>query len=176
MLEQNLLSFAFQDAIDKVSGVDDYLLNNFNRSIVNSINSWLSEHPVFNWLVSHPLISAITFLIAAVLTIRLLATIYRAIANTIDRMWLNVLQFPFWLLKMLFGWEKQPKNNAEKTLINNYEITANPEQLQEIVARLDSIQQQQAQIILDLDRLKKSRVFSASNPNEVKLIVNGQQD
>ena len=178
MFEQSLLSFAFQDALKKVSSVDNYLLDGFNRSVINTIDGWLREHPFFHWLVNHPLISAIAFLIAAILIIRLLVTIYRAISSTIDRMWLWILQSPFLLLKLVFGWERKPKNSPENTLINNYQVTSNPEQLQEILRRLDLIQQQQAQILLDIAELKQESVAIApiDNSSQLKLAGKMQQN
>ena len=156
MPEQSLLSFAFTDAIKNISSVDDYLLNGFNRSVANSINSWLLEHPWFYWLVHHPWISTISFLILVIFTIKLLGTIYRAIANAIDRLWLAILRFPLWLFKLLFGWSRK----ADKIAIAKHSSIVsegfdNPEQLQDIVRRLDLIQQQQAQILLEMAKLKQ---------------------
>ena len=68
-------------------------------------------------------------------------------------MWLWILRSPWLLLKFLFGWPAKPATG--NTTVTNYEVTNNPEQLQEIIARLDQIQQQQEQIIQDLAQLKQ---------------------
>ena len=166
MLSRQLVAFAFQDAMDKVTSWDDRLVNNLGRSVTSSVNSWLANHPFFNWLVNHPLISLFIALIAIILVVRLSITIYRAIASMIDRMWLWILRSPFLLLRFLFGWEVKSKNTPVNTTITNYEVTNNPEQLQEIMTRLDTIQQQQQQILKDIAQLKHDRVI----PKQIKLV------
>jgi hypothetical protein len=147
-------SSLFEKATEKASSFDDYLLNNISNSISSNLNAWLSAHPIVLWLVSHPIISSISGLIAVILIIRLLATVYRAIANLIDRMWLWILRSPLFLLGFVFGWKPKPKNSSNLT-VTNYEVTNNSEQLQQIMLRLDKIQQQQEQIMHDLTRLKQ---------------------
>ena len=166
MLSRNLVSFAFPDVMNKVTSWDELLLNNLGRSLNSSINGWLINHPFCHWLIDHPLISLLATLIAIILIVRLLATIYRAIANIIDRMWLWILRSPFLLLKFLFGWQKKDPDISPNTLITNYEVTNNPEQLQEILIRLEQIQQQQAQILLDIAQLKQK---SLTIPQHIEL-------
>ena len=156
---KNRASSLLNGATEKASSLDDYFVDNISNSVGSRWNVWLLNHPFFAWLVNHPVISLIGSLIVIVLTVRLLLTIYRAIANTIDRMWLWILRSPFLLLKLLFGWEVKPKTTAASTTITNYEVTNNPEQLQEIMARLDLIQQQQQQIIQELAQLKQQQLI-----------------
>jgi len=170
MLSNNLLSFAFQDAVNKIASFDNYVANSFGKSITTSLNSWLSSHPLVYWLTHHPLISFFIILISGVLLIRLLLTIYRAIANTIDRMWFFILRSPWLLLKVLFGWEKKTPDFPPKSVITNYEITNNPEQLQTILNRLDQIQKQQAQILLDLAQLKQASSVVSIEKKQQKLL------
>lgn len=169
MSPRYLGSFAFHDAIDHVSAWDDRLVNNLENSFNSSVNGWLIQHPFVAGLVHHPLISLVIGLIGIILIVRLFATIYRVIAATIDRMWLWILQSPFLLLKFLFGWEVKPKNPApgSNTLITNYEVTHNPEQLAEIITRLDTIQQQQQQILQDIAQLK--RAAKVIEPKQIAL-------
>ena len=144
-------------ATEKASSLDDYLVDSIGNSVDSRWNLWLLNHPFLAWMVDHPLVSLISILITVILTVRLLATIYRAIANTIDRMWLWILRSPFLLLKLLFGWEIKPKAPIANTTVTNYEVTNNPQELEEIIARLDLIQQQQQQIIQDLAQLKQQQ-------------------
>ena len=167
MLSTNLVSFAFQDAVDKVASVDDYVANSIGKSLKTSINNWLDIHPLIYWLTHHPLISFLIILISGVLVIRLLLTIYRAIASTIDRMWVFILRSPWLLMKILFGWEKKSPDLPAKSIITNYEITNDPEQLQTILARLDQIQEQQVKILQDLALLKQdSSVISVESKQQ----------
>ena len=146
-------SSLLQNATEKASSLDDYVLDSISDSVVSRFDAWLMQHPFIFWLVNHPIISLIGGLITIILTVRLLATIYRAIANMIDRMWLWILRSPWLLLKFLFGWEVKP--HPPNSIVTNYEVTNNPEQLQEIMTRLDKIQQQQEQILQDLAQLKQ---------------------
>ena len=122
------------------------------------MNAWLSEHPLIFWMYNHPLIALISILLTTILTIRLLVTIYRAIAKAIDSLWLGILRSPWRLVKFLFGWSTQPKAINSPTAITSYEVTNNSQQLQMIAARLDRIEQQQLQIIEDLAELKQQPV------------------
>jgi hypothetical protein len=176
---KNRASSLFSDATKKANSLDDYLINSIGNSVGFRWDAWLLNHPFLAWVVNHPLISLISSLIIIILTIRLLATIYRAIANTIDRMWLGILRSPFLLLKLLFGWEIKPKTATSNATVTNYEVTNNPEQLEEIIARLDRIQQQQQQIIQDVAQLKHQQfileptmlqlIDTTSKPHQDKL-------
>ena len=150
-------SSLFQNATDKASSLDDYLLDGIGGSISSRLDAWLVQHPSIAWLIGHPIISLISGLVTAILVIRLLVTVYRAIANAIDRMWLWILRSPFSLLKFLFGWEVKTKAASNLT-VTNYEVTDNPELLQQIVIQLNKIQQQQEQIMQDLERLKQQPI------------------
>lgn len=170
MVTTNLVSFAFQDAVDKVASVDDYVANSVGKSLRTSINNWLDVHPLVYWLTHHPLISFFIILISGVLIIRLLLTIYRAIASTIDRMWVFILRSPWLLIKVLFGWEKKPSDLPAKNVITNYEVTNNPEQLQTILNRLDQIQEKQGQILQDLAQLKQESSIVSVDSKQQKLL------
>ncbi len=149
-------SSLLHNVTETTTSLDNYLLNRIGNSITSSLNNWLIQHPLIAWLFNHPIIALVSFLLTLVLTIRLLGTVYRVIANTIDRMWLWILRSPWLLFKFLFGWSAKPATaNTANTTVTNYEVTNNPEQLQEIIARLDQIQQQQEQIIQDLAQLKQ---------------------
>lgn len=145
--------------IDRVAFWDNRVIDNVSNSIYSRFDIWLTNHPLIHWLVNHSLIGFVIGLVAIVLVIRLFVTIYRTIASTIDRMWLWILRSPFLLLKFLFGWEVKSKIDSANTLANttitNYEVTNSPELLQDILLRLEHLQQQQNEIIRDLALLKQ---------------------
>ena len=157
----------FLDATNKVTSVDDYLVDSIGNSVGHRVDAWLINHPFVSWLVAHPIVSLIGSLIAIVFTIRLLSTVYRAIANAIDRMWLQILRSPLLLFKFCFGWKAKPKTVNANTTITNYEVTDNPEHLQEIMIRLEKIQQQQEQIIQDIAMLKQQHY--TIEPKQIQL-------
>lgn len=148
-------SASWHNAINKATAWDNYFVNSISNSITSAMNDWLGQHPILAWLFNHPFISLIIGFITVILIVRLILTIYRAIATTIDRMWLWILQSPFLLLKFLFGWEVKPKNKIPQTTITNYEVTNNSEQLEEIMTCLAKIQQQQEEILQDIALLKQ---------------------
>ena len=141
--------------INKVASFDHRLLDRVSASLYSRIDTWMVSHPLIQWLINHSLISIIAGFIVIVLIIRLLLTIYYSIAATIDRMWLWLLRSPYLLLKYLLGWEVKSKDSSSNTTITNYEVTNNPEELQEIITRLEHIQKQQRQIVQDIAILKE---------------------
>jgi hypothetical protein len=157
--------------IDKVTFGNNHLLNNISSSFYSRLDAWLINHSFLHWLVNHPLISLIISLMFIVLMVRLLLTIYRSVAAVIDRMWLWILRSPFLLLKFLFGWEVKSKDNSVNTTVTNYEITNNPEKLEEIMSRLEHIQQQQQQIVRDIAFLKQQCKPIEVIPKELPSII-----
>lgn len=153
---QSKASALWQEATDTATSLDDRLLDGIGNSLNYRWKNWLAQHHTLAWLIDHPIISLIAGAIALILIIRLVLTIYRVVANTIDRMWLWILRSPWLLLKFLIGWEAKPKIENPNTLVTtNYQVTADAEQLREIMIRLDKIQQQQEQIMQDLQLLKQ---------------------
>ena len=161
-----IASSSFHNGIKKANSLDNYLVDSIASSVTSYLDDWLVQHHFLHWLVNHPVISLVGSLITVILVIRLFVTIYRTIATAIDRMWLWILQSPFLLLKFLFGWEVKSKTVPSNTTITNYEVTNNPEQLQEIMTRLDKIQRQQEQILQDITQLKQQS--QPINPKPIK--------
>lgn len=166
-LKTRALSLVHQ-ATEKAASADNYLMDRIGNSVGSSIAVWLNQHPMVAWLVSHPLMAMLISLVAIILVVRLLLTIYRAIANTIDRLWLAILRSPLRLLKFLFGWQPKSKTTTSNTTVTNYEVTSDSQQLQEIMARLDHIQQQQQEIIQDLAFLKQQPLNI--EPQQLRLV------
>jgi hypothetical protein len=156
-------SSLIHQAMEQVSSVDNYLIDSIGNSVGSPITMWLTQHPRLAWLVNHPLMALLIGLVATILLVRLLLTIYRAIAVTIDRLWLAILRSPLFLLKFLFGWEK-PKTVSSNTTVTNYEVTNDSQQLQEIMNRLDQIQQQQQEIIQELALLRQQPLTIEPQP------------
>lgn len=161
-------SSLIHQAIEQVSSVDDYLIDGVANSVGSPIAVWLTQHPLLTWLVYHPLMALLIGLVATVLLVRLLLTIYRAIATAIDRIWLKILRSPLFLLKFLLGWETKPKTVTSNTTVTNYEVTNDSQQIQEIINRLDQIQQQQQEIIRELALLKQQPL--TIEPQQLRLV------
>lgn len=156
-------------ATQQATSIDDRIVDGIDKSIHSRFDVWLTHHPLITWLVNHPITSLIASLIAIILAVRLIITIYRAIASTIDRVWLAILRSPVRLLKFLFGWQPKSKmTDLGNTTITNYEVTQDSVQLEEIMTRLNLIQQQQQQIMQDLAQLKEKPL--AIEPKQLRKI------
>ena len=156
--------------IDRGISLNNHLIDKISGYLYASIDAWLIAHPLLHWLANHIFLSLILGLIFSILIVRLLLTIYYSVASAIDKMWLWVLRSPVRLVKFIFGWEMKPKTNSVSTTITNYEITHNSEQLTEIMARLENIQQQQQQIIEDISLLKRQSIDIQSQKINLRLV------
>lgn len=161
-------SLMLDQALERSSSVDDYLVSRVTGSMKLSLARWLANHPAIAWMYAHPLLSLLAVLIGLILTLRLLATIYRAIAQAIDRLWLWILRSPWLLLKLIWKGKTTPQAAKTQTTINSYEVSNNSAQLQSMLERLDTIQQQQQQIIQELAELKQQTL--ARELKQIKLI------
>ena len=128
-----------------------------------AIDSWLAEHISVLWLLQHPLISIIGFMMALVLFARLLT----AIAYLIDRLWLWILRLPITLFQAIFSSGEKPQDDLPTT-INNYELTTHPEKFEQILQKLNAIEQQQKKILQELATLKNTG--QANHSQKPKLI------
>ena len=130
------------------------------------VDSWLAEHISVLWLLQHPLISIVGFVIALVLFARLLV----AIATLIDRLWLWILRLPITLFQAIFSTEEKAEENLPAT-INNYELTSDPEKFEQILRKLNAIEQQQKKILQELAVIKNTAQSNQSQkPKLIKQI------
>ena len=134
-----------------------------------AIDSWLAEHISVLWLLHHPLISIIGFVIFLVLFARLLV----AIASLIDRLWLWILRLPITLFQAVFPSGEKAKDDLPTT-INNYELTTNPEKFEQILQKLNAIEQQQKKILQDLAVIKNTAQSNQSNKPKLIKQVKGK--
>ena len=129
------------------------------------VDSWFAEHTSILWLLQHPFISVVGFVIILVLFARLLV----AIATLIDRLWLWILKLPITLFQSIFASEEKPKDTFPATI--NYELTTNPEKFEQILQKLNAIEHQQKQILQDLAVIKNnSQSNQSKKPKLIKQI------
>ena len=130
-----------------------------------SVDSWLAEHMSILWLLQHPFVSVVGFVITLVLFARLLV----AIATLIDRLWLWILGLPITLFQSIFTSGNRQKDNLPATV--NYELTTNPKEFEQILQKLNAIEQQQKQILQDLAAIKNnSQSHQGKKPKLIKQI------
>jgi len=135
-----------------VSGVLD--------SVTIPVRDWLIDHPLIYWLVSHPL----WLLGLIVVLILLLAGLVGAIARLTENLWLAVLRSPLslsrWLWKLVSPLISPliPKLPLWHTLWHNQPPveTVTPQQrLVDLLNRLDTLQQQQDEVLQEVRALLK---------------------
>ncbi len=134
-------------------------------AVQDPVNSWFAEHISILWLLQHPLISGVGFVIILVLFARLLV----AIATLIDRLWLWILRLPITLFQSIFTPGDKQKDNFPATV--NYELTTNLEKFEQILQKLNMLEHQQKQILQDLAVIKKnSQSNQSKKPKLIKQI------
>lgn len=133
-----------------------------------AIDSWLAEHISILWLLQHPVISVVGLVITLVLVARLLV----AIAMLIDRLWLWILRLPVTIFKSIF----KPKDKSQETIAPtiNYELTTNAEKSEQILQKLNAIEQQQKKILKDLAILKNTPQASQAKKTKVIKQIKGK--
>jgi hypothetical protein len=114
------------------------------------IQAWLMEHPLVAWFVLHPLWGLAVLGVA----ILLLAGLWSAIARLTEGFWLTLVKFPFQVVTWLFAtttgllvrrWAKAAPQEA------------NADRLGEIIARLESLQTEQEDLLQEMRQLLADR-------------------
>ena len=132
------------------------------------VDSWLAEHVSILWLLQHPVISFVGFVITLVLFARLLV----AIATLIDLLWLWILRLPITIFRAIFKPKDKPQEKIAPTI--NYELTTNAEKSEQILQKLNAIEQQQKKILQDLATLKKNSQASQAKKTKVIKQIKGK--
>jgi hypothetical protein len=119
-------------------------------AILKPLQAWLMDHPVVAWLVLHPFWS----LALAGLAILLFAGLWSAVARLTEGFWITLVRLPFQLVAWLFtittallvkGWTKAPPQEATS------------DRLGEIMARLESLQTEQENLLQEMRQLLAKR-------------------
>ena len=119
-------------------------------ALFKPIQSWLLEHPMVAWLVLHPLWS----LALVGLAILLFAGLWSAVARLTEGFWLTLVRLPFQLVTWLF-------TTTTGLLVQRW-AKATPQEptsdrLGEIVARLESLQTEQEDLLQEMRQLLAER-------------------
>jgi len=137
------------------------------------VDSWFAEHisniniSIF-WLLQHPVISIVGLVITLVLIARLLV----AIATLLDHLWLWILRLPITIFQSIFKPKDKPQEKIAPTI--NYELTTNAEKSEQILQKLNAIEQQQKKILQDLAILKNTSQASQTKKTKVIKQIKGK--
>lgn len=89
---------SLDQAVTQAEGVTSRLAQDLWQVVSADINRWLSQHAVFSWLLSHPLVT----LGLAFVAIVLLWSFVQAAVQLTQRGWALCLRLPLYLLRL--GW------------------------------------------------------------------------
>ncbi len=115
--------------------------------VSTSITTWMTDHPMVSWFISHPLWTIALVLLALLLGWSLIG----AIAQFTQRAWLFILQAPLKLAQSLSKGVLQPIKQADRL----QSITLNAPQdtqkrLPEILNRLEILRQEQEALMTEI--------------------------
>jgi hypothetical protein len=130
------------------TGMDIFTFDAPQRAIVAMVQTWLQNHPIMAWLVTHPLISTGILLSSLVLVRGLLG----AIARLTERLWLTLLRAPMlfasWLFGAIVGLFRQPVVAAVPI-----ELPSPKQRLADILDRLEALKQEQDELLQEVRTL-----------------------
>jgi hypothetical protein len=113
-----------------------------SQPVINSIQTWLTHHPLMSWIFNHPFWAIALFLLTLLLSWGLLG----ALARSVQQLFFWLLQAPLQLLRWLFslvfkGW--RPKESP---------ALAEPDRQRLTVAldRLEALRQEQDQLMQEV--------------------------
>jgi hypothetical protein len=111
--------------------------------VAEMVQGWLMDHPVLSWGMTHPIWTGVGVALLFFMSSGLL----KAIARLTEQLWMSLLQWPLrlgqWMLNPFFkGLRNQ---GADESLA--------PEQLYEIMVRLEHLQQEQTLLLKDIKTL-----------------------
>jgi hypothetical protein len=142
-------------------------------AVANYFTQWLLAHPYLAWLLSHPLPSLGLLL----LTIFSLWGLIKALGRGMEQIWLFLLTTPFKLIQPIFRpiwsaiWSITGHNKdsiQQKSLTAS--ATPSPAQIERIIDRLHSLNQEQDTLLRELSTL----VNSTSVPADIDMISDTQ--
>jgi hypothetical protein len=146
-------------------------------AVAAMIRNWLVDRPILNWGLAHPVWTLVGLAVLVLLSGGLL----RAIAQLTEQLWIRLLQLPMrlgqWILAQLlqlFGRpfrallpaEPEPIDSPSAELniahLQDVHASSEAEQLYEILARLEQIQQAQTLLLQDIKQLLLNQASSPS--------------
>lgn len=144
-------SASLEETLQKVATIKSSVSEATQVAIRSLVNDWLTEHPVIAWLVQHPLMTLLLIVVGIVLVWGL----FQAVFRVIEQFWVAILKSPLFLGKTLLGLR------AIKSVepVQRSGVGSDSEQVKQILARLDHIQQEQEKILRELAALRKNETL-----------------
>jgi len=159
---------AITTTIETTAQISDNVNDATRKAIENaidySINSWLDEHPLVFWLVTHPIWS----LIISIFILFLIFGLFQAISSLFRSIWLFILRIPQKLIKKMFYFavryfkdrhhqlSKQNSPQKELKLLEGEGKSIQQHRVAEILQRLDKIKQEQDKLLEEIAEILES--------------------
>ncbi|MDX2244665.1 MAG: hypothetical protein NW224_28660 [Leptolyngbyaceae cyanobacterium bins.302] len=120
------------------------------RAIALTVQTWMQEHPIIAWSLTHPLISLGILLIAIVL----LRGLLDAVARLTEWIWLAILRAPVFLVNRLFGVIFRLLNRSPD--LTTAEPPTQHQQLITILDKLEALKQEQDKLLNEVRAMLKA--------------------
>lgn len=144
-------STSLEDTFQKVGNLNNSIQEATQAAIRSLMNDWLSEHPIMGWLFHHPVMTLVLILVSLLL----LFGLFQAIFRVIEQFWVTLFKSPLLLGKTLLGF--RAVNSVEPVHSSGIVSTSGSEQVSQLLARLDQIQQEQKKILQELAALRENK-------------------
>jgi ElaB/YqjD/DUF883 family membrane-anchored ribosome-binding protein len=142
-------SASLEGTLQKVTTIKSSVSEATQVAIRSLVSDWLTEHPVVAWIVQHPLLTLLLIVVGIVL----LWGLFQAVFRVIEEFWVSILKSPLFLGKTLLG--LRAMKSVDLGQPSGAFADADSEQVRQILARLDLIQQKQEKILRELAALRK---------------------
>ncbi len=114
--------------------------------LTNSTQTWLESHPTLNWILVHPLWSVGL----ALLLVFLFWGLLKAIAQFIEKLWLQILLAPFKLGQQMVKLVTPTFKHAADPKPTYLETDTGHDRLVEILLRLEALKQEQDTLLQEV--------------------------
>jgi hypothetical protein len=125
------------------------MVDSISQTLLNSVQSWMANHPLMAWVMGHPLWAIALFFLALLLCWGLLG----ALARLVQQAWLFILQAPLNLMRFLFsGLFKR----FRISLPTQKQTEPIEQKLLETLERLEALQQEQEILMQEVKTMLKN--------------------
>ena len=151
---QSNKSFLANELSQRSERFNNAMVEALQKTMVNSLQSWLETHPIVSWLINHPLWILCIF----ILLLLLFGGLLRVIGRLTEETWLIIFQSPFRLARWLIVLTYKALTNASTPEVTNLKFGKNDkqEQLNYILLRLEEIKQEQEELLKEMKTILNS--------------------
>lgn len=146
---------SLDETLQRAEQLNNSVTNTVQRAVADSITNWLEAHPILAWMFAHPLFTAIIIILLLWFFLGLL----NAIAQLSQQIWLVILRSPFEISQQLVGRIAKaisPVTNSVGVKLPRVDRDDGQERFTYVLSRLESIKQEQEQLIEEMQVIVSS--------------------